>query len=566
MTIRTFADIRVLIETGDLSDAEQKLIRNCKSGEETTLGDGERPSGPSPERTIRADLLRYLILGGCDNFCVHEIGIQLKGAWVRERLDLNFTKASGSTRLLFCGFEEEFEANQTSFALLDLTGSALFGLTAEDLRVCGDLVFDGADVRAEFNINGAEIGGQLTGCNSKLTTDGAIAFAAQGVTIEGGVFLRDTKLNGAIDINGSVIGGQLSCERSELKNPDGFSLHAQGARIRGGVFLDGAKSIGTVNLAGANIEVQMDFENATFVSGENEEAINGQHMTVRGAFLWRKVRAVEGAVKFYGAHLQGLADDEESWRKVKSLTLVGLTYDDLVGPMDLCFRKAWLKMGARGLQGRFHPQPYQQLAKFYRETGHRGEAREVLIEKEIELREDARSSGLDNAANIGEWAKIKTRFGNDFRWFWDILSRQIAGYGYKPWRSIFPLLTLVAIMTVLSLTTWRSGDFAPNSDVILTSPDWTILAENASLTNPAQRWADKHGPGQDYETFAALAYGFDVVVPILNLGQTDAWAPSTSRSRVGWWVFYLEKIFVVLGWGVTAIVAAAVTGMIRRDD
>ncbi|WP_289033162.1 hypothetical protein [uncultured Roseibium sp.] len=98
------------------------------------------------------------------------------------------------------------------------------------------------------------------------------------------------------------------------------------------------------------------------------------------------------------------------------------------------------------------------------------------------------------------------------------------------------------------------------------SQNWIQLAENAAVENPADQWGDQNGPGRDYETFNALAYGADVVVPILDLGQTDAWAPSTSRGVWGKWLFGLQKIFVILGWGVTAIVAAAVTGMIRRDD
>jgi hypothetical protein len=31
-------------------------------------------------------------------------------------------------------------------------------------------------------------------------------------------------------------------------------------------------------------------------------------------------------------------------------------------------------------------------------------------------------------------------------------------------------------------------------------------------------------------------------------------------------MFYAQKMFVVLGWVVTAIAAAAISGMIRRDD
>ncbi|MCV2865600.1 hypothetical protein OE647_12780 [Defluviimonas sp. WL0075] len=56
-----------------------------------------------------------------------------------------------------------------------------------------------------------------------------------------------------------------------------------------------------------------------------------------------------------------------------------------------------------------------------------------------------------------------------------------------------------------------------------------------------------------------------MVVPILTLGQTTAWAPSTNRGawgRVLWWARW---VLSSAGWIVTALGAAAITGIIRRD-
>lgn len=61
--IRTWADI----DQDSLTPAEIGLIDACKQGAPCVLGDGRRPEAEctDPKRTIRADLLRYLILGGC---------------------------------------------------------------------------------------------------------------------------------------------------------------------------------------------------------------------------------------------------------------------------------------------------------------------------------------------------------------------------------------------------------------------------------------------------------------------------------------------------------------------
>lgn len=124
---------------------------------------------------------------------------------------------------------------------------------------------------------------------------------------------------------------------------------------------------------------------------------------------------------------------------------------------------------------------------------------------------------------------------------------------------------LVGLMMFAAQLTWNAGDFAPNSAVVLTSQDWKAIADSPS-ENPAADWTDALAPGKDYETFYAFAYALDVVVPVLDLGQTDAWAPSPARGDWGYWMFYLQKMFIVAGWVVTAIAAAAISGMIRRDD
>ncbi|KIC30844.1 hypothetical protein RA25_18160 [Leisingera sp. ANG-S5] len=109
---------------------------------------------------------------------------------------------------------------------------------------------------------------------------------------------------------------------------------------------------------------------------------------------------------------------------------------------------------------------------------------------------------------------------------------------------------------------WEEGSFAPNSGPILTSPEWKALARTDP--NPAQAWGQSV-PGKDWESFDKYAYAADLVIPILDLGQTDAWAPSTER---GWWgkqLWWLRWVFTTLGWIVTALGAAALTGIIRRE-
>ncbi len=172
MLIRTYADIERLEGEDALSQAEKLLIENCKRGEPTALGDGGRPEGPSPERTIRADLLRYLILGGCEQCRLHEKGVQLSGAWVEGQLDLSFAQAKGAVRLLRCAFAESILADQASFDRLSLNGSSPPGLIAEGATIKGDVFLDNLKSTGEVSFAGAEIGGQLSAKGDRVERRG----------------------------------------------------------------------------------------------------------------------------------------------------------------------------------------------------------------------------------------------------------------------------------------------------------------------------------------------------------------------------------------------------------
>ncbi|GAA0782970.1 hypothetical protein E1180_07875 [Roseibium denhamense] len=548
MLITTISQIDAIRKDGGLTTAEEQLLENCRDGEPTFLGDGNLPDAPNDSVEIRADILRYLMLGGCADWPVHERGTELRGAWISGQLDLWFAKTRGRNGFFSCVFEHKIEALQMEADVLNLGGSVFPGL------------------------NG------------------------QGAKITGGVSLRNANTTGEVAFASAEIGGQLSCAGATLDGGRRDALNAQGAKITGDVILLNSMTTGEVSFSGAEIGGQLSFTGVS-LDGKDGYALNVQRLVVKDSFFWCDIKRVAGRANFEAAHAADLVDDAPSWDKVERLRLVGFTYDTLVGPYDLAMRKAWLAKGAR-LLGDFHPQPYQQLAKFFRDSGHRFEAREILVEKEFRQKRETRHGRLRHAIRLrkqtgSDRAEISARFFNDPHWFGDRISLYLTGYGYKPWRSLIALLVLFGLAAIGAKLVWEQGDFAPNSDILLTSPSWQYYANATGsngkdlFQNPARCWArgpdqtmaDRNGlpsgtnpppapdhPGRDYETFSSLYYGIDLVVPIINLGQTDAWAPSTTRGPAGVWFFYLSKVLIALGWIITAIAAAAVTGIIRKDE
>lgn len=563
MLIRTYADIEKLKGKDALSPSEKTLIENCKLGEPTVLGDGTRPNGPSPQCTIRADLLRYLILGGCEQCRLHEKGVELAGAWLEGQLDMSFASAKGAVHLLQCAFAEPIVAHHASFDRLVLNGSSLPGLKAEGATIKGNVFLRNLKSNGEVSFADAEIGRQLSCSGAELNGGEGKALNAQGATVRAGVYLKGLKSLGKISFCDAQIGGQFSCEGAEIRGWEGEALDARGSKIKEDVVLRQLRSFGEVSFSDAEISGCLLCEDAWFNCPDGY-AFDGSSMTVKDAFVWRGVNSVSGTVNLCNGRIGEMTDDESSWMLASKFILVGMSYNNLVGPLSLPFRMVWLKSGLRGRK--FDSQSYEQLAKIYAKQGHYSEARDVLIEMEIEGRKAARVDiRRISGARISYLATpIQAVLFTTTDW---ILSLFVASK-YKPWLKLFWLAAMISIMSPVAQLTWNAGDFAPNSAVVLTSAEWRAVAEGSkrlpASKTPAIEWADVEG--QDYETFFAFAYAVDVVVPVLDLGQTNAWAPSPARGDWGTFLFYLQKLFAVLGWAVTAIVAADISGMIRRDD
>jgi hypothetical protein len=247
--------------------------------------------------------------------------------------------------------------------------------------------------------------------------------------------------------------------------------------------------------------------------------------------------------------------------------LDGFTYERITrdAPTDADTRLLWLARAAHH-QGRFLPQPYSQCAATLARMGHEAEARRIM-EEQARLKGLARRSA--RRARGGVLALPLTAFD----WLWDRAAHAMVGYGYQPFRSIAWLLGLSLVSAFLAQMAWTEGSMAPNNDLVAATEGWQRLQARDCLPaptpgcvdNPAEVWSGLDGPGVDWESFQALAYGADVVIPVLELGQTRSWSPSKDRGPWGHTLWWARWFLMAAGWVVTALGAAAATGIIQRS-
>lgn len=551
-----------------LTPAEKKLIAACRAGKPCVLGDGTLPPAGTddPERRVRAEVLRYLILGGCDRCKVQGWGVRVTGAYVKGQLDLSFQTAAGATGLHVCRIEQEIVALQSRLEALNLSQSHLPGLNAQGAKVTGAVFLRGVSATGEVSLSGASIGGQLACAGARFTgTESEKALNAQGATVTGDVFLRGVTSTGEVSFSGASIGGQLSCVGSDFTGREGGNaLNAQSTQVIGAVFLRGITATGAVRLSGASIGGQLDCEGARF-TGPRGNALNAQRLRVTQGLIWRRVTVEAGSVDLSAAHIGDLFDDPNCWPDRGRLILDGFTYDRIsAAPTDADTRLKWLSKGDTW-NGTFFPQPYTQLAKVLHEMGHDRDARKVLARREQKVQADMRRRlrvELDGSWQAGV-RSIWLDLLRPLLWLWDLLLRWVVGYGHHPFRSLLWLLGLWAVAVWLAHLAWTTGDFAPNSGPVQMSDRWQALA--VSVENPAQVWSSAADAGRDWETFNRYGWAADLVIPIIDLGQTAAWAPSTARGDWGRRLWRYGFLLQMAGWIVTALGAAAITGIIRRD-
>ena len=407
-------------------------------------------------------------------------------------------------------------------------------------------------------------------------------------------------------IYGALISGTLNLEYCDIKTLTFLRacrfehpIAATGAKFHRDLSLQ-ASALPNINLAGAEIEGQFSLKYCAFETTEKEKSLSLHGAKISDALIFKSIQHVGGAVDLTSAYAENLVDDAQSWGLVSVLTLDGFRYERIGGAgfSVLQERLDWLEKGSHS-NSQFFPQPYTHLATVYQNTGHERQARDVRVALARCL---ARRHAIDQKSrNSEQWGwLLDTMSGLPFLarlfsfpllWLVLILPKSIGrlwhvsvdkgfdwvvGYGFKPGKTLLWILGLIAVVMAISFATWRAGDFAPNSAPILVSDGWATAAGGTqfeqcespeTIENTAAYWSDCTAAGQDWETFNSFAYAADIVIPIVEIGQTSAWAPSTKNGVLswGWLLWWMRWVFTALGWVVTALGAAAITGVIRRE-
>ncbi|GAA3147817.1 oxidoreductase [Planomonospora alba] len=530
-----------------LSPAERRLWDAYPTGAWVDLRSGDPAADDpgngadwGPERTVRAEVIAALLLGAREAEPGSTPGLRLAGARITGDLDLSDATVGAKLHLLNCHLRGTVDLSDARTQGLRFRGCVLGRVRAARSTVDGLLEFDGSCLRG-LRMDNAHVTGQFRLGRAQVSPPGEEDIAratfkedvrkpyseaerrerglddgrrwavwAGGLVVDGGAFLRGLRTTGGLRLVGAKFHGGLYLQEASItataaggpatggsaadgsaaddlasgEAPVAYAVYGDFLEASAVEFSAGFTAAGTVRLRGARVNGVLSFHRAAVrASGR---ALHLSHMQVDELIL--TAAEIEGGVNLGYSRIGVLLDRLASYPD--QVQLNGLTYEALRGPWTVAERLAWVCRDPDG----YRPQPYEQLAAWYRRIGHEPDARRVLLAKQRGHRGTLRPTGR----------------------FWGRLLDVAVGYGYRPW--------LAGL--------WATVLLAAGTTVFAAVPPVKIDPEHV-------------------RTFSSFVYTLDLLVPVSVFEQRAAWEP------VGW-TRWLAWTLIASGWVLaTALIAGA---------
>jgi hypothetical protein len=330
----------------DLTAAEFQFVRHApyrdlawsstSSDPDNPLNDTSKGKTWGKDRTIRADIVRWILTDPNASKYVDPSGIGIAGARIDGEIDLSYATVTLPITLLDCFVPDGIDLSFAHIASIDLRRSRTGEIDGQQALVHGDVVMRLGHYDA-INFYRAEIDGDLDCSSGRFVGDDPISMV-EAVIKGDALFHQDFETGGLVDFRLATVGRSLS------------------------------------------------FNQARF-TGDGVNGLNAERATVGGTLYWVKITHTPHTMLDLGSARAGaLWDDAASWPAPGNLDLTGFVYGDFSGgPADADARLEWIHRQPRSDWAQ--PQPYRQLAQVLREDGAEEGATQVEIAHENAMTE-----------------------------------------------------------------------------------------------------------------------------------------------------------------------------------
>lgn len=453
-----------------LTAPERRLWDAYPTGARVVLGD-DRPDGAPASRTVRAEVIAALLLGGREHRRGHVPAVRLRGARVTGRLDVSGGEVGCELRLEQCVLDETPDFSNARIRQTRFNACALPGFDGGGVRADGYLSLSESLIDGEIRLPRAVLSGGFRMNDARVDNEGGYAIFGGGLTVDAGAFIRNSHISGSVRLTGARMTGGFFLYGTTLHEPSGYALDGENMVVQDRLECShGFTAEGAVRLRGARVDGTLSFDLGA-VHAPGRRALHLSHARVEELILTPR-EPIQGEVTLGYSRIDVILDRPDVWPA--ELRLNGLVYETLRGASGEAQRLAWV---ARDPQG-FRPQPYEQLAAWLRDIGRDDLARRCQLAKQRARRR-----------SLGPLSRT-----------WGVVLDWTVGYGYRPWIAAVWLVLLVALGTTVF-----------------------SLHHPHTIRQPGER------PG-----FHAFIYTLDLMLPIETFGQRSAWDPVGWTRWLAW--------------------------------
>jgi hypothetical protein len=225
-----------------LSPCETRLLRAAATGDVADCGrhqgtsDEVSPDNGSSGRpgNLRAQLVRWLIVDPIASKLVTPQGLQVRGAYVGDFLDLSSLVVGFPLSFKNSRFAAGIDLSHSRLINLDASGTHLYAVYAEGVSVRDDFRLPNVNSEGGIYLTKANVGGfDLSGSHLH-------GVYAEGVRVRDDFSLSNVSSEGEIYLTKANVGGDLSLLRSTLTGDYGTALAASDLTVSGDVNFSGA--------------------------------------------------------------------------------------------------------------------------------------------------------------------------------------------------------------------------------------------------------------------------------------------------------------------------------------
>jgi hypothetical protein len=521
------------------SEAERWVWKETRAGRIADFNAREeRQDGPlnpttsqgwDETRKIRSVFLKKILAEGPYRGEIPAEGVRIVGAWLTEAFELEFGQLVRQLWLDHCRFERPAKLQGIQIeGLLSFEGSAFAAQGTEaaslDMKIAkigGQLNLHGVMVAGRLNLNGAAVGQHLLMGQGASFQDVDLVAAKIGAQLNMGLRKDSEKecgatFSGLLILDYLEVGGDVVLRDTRCKKLVSLIF----AHLRGSLDLSGSE-LTQLDCSGTRIEGELSLGSAQHSKTTWREHA-GLNLDLRnlhvGALQDRMDRIAEQPVK-----RPWWIGDRDQWEDAwpAKMELDGFTYDRLGGyggttegntdldcnyDVDMQARDVrwYLKWLARDHS--YSPQPYEQLARTFRATGHPSKANCILYISRRRARTEA-------------W-----RQGEYLRWLGSCVLDWTIGYGLGG-RYFLALLWVIAFAAIGTGVLYCSGQ--PSEGL---------------------------GPGLPARFF----YSLNQLLPIVEFEKYD------NVELAGWvaYFFYFQKL---IGWVLGSFLIAGLAGLTQKQ-